>query len=111
MALAGSPCGRVACRQGIDAEMPVAGLWASRYPGRMNARHIKDAIERLARQRGAGATFCPSEVARALTDDWQALMPEVRRVAAGMEGIAATQGGAEVDPVGASGPIRLGLRS
>jgi hypothetical protein len=63
----------------------------------------------LAHRRGRGATFCPSEAARALSADWRPLMSEVRRVAAGLP-LRATQGGREVDPRAARGPIRLGLR-
>lgn len=62
-------------------------------------------------KRGAGKTICPSEVARALADDWRDLMPEVRAVAGAMVRagrIVATQGGAVVDPEAAQGPIRLG---
>ena len=55
----------------------------------------------------APRTLCPSEVARRLTDDWRPLMRDVRRVAAAMPGIEATQGGVPVDPVSARGPIRL----
>lgn len=62
----------------------------------------------LAHRRGAGASFCPSEAARALSDDWRTLMPDVRRVAAGLP-LVATQKGAVVDPVAARGPIRLRL--
>ena len=63
----------------------------------------------LAHLRGRGATFCPSEAARALSPDWRPLLPEVRRVSAGLP-LRATQKGAEVDPLTARGPIRLGLR-
>jgi hypothetical protein len=62
--------------------------------------------------RGAGKTICPSEVARALSVQWRASMPDVRRVAGEMvrDGrIVATQGGVSVDPETARGPIRLGL--
>lgn len=62
----------------------------------------------LAHQRGRGATFCPSEAARALASDWGPLMPEVRRVAATLP-LLATQRGRPVDPLTARGPIRLGL--
>ncbi len=62
----------------------------------------------LAHRRGAGRSFCPSEAARALADDWRPLMAEVRRVAAGLP-LKATQKGIPVDPVTARGPIRLGL--
>ncbi len=72
---------------------------------------LREAILDMALQRGRDKSLCPSEVARALEpEDWQALMPEVRRVAAGMPEIMATQNGVEVDPVTARGPIRLRLR-
>ena len=66
----------------------------------------------LAARRGAGRTFCPSEAARALADDWRPLMDDVRAEAARLqrEGrIKATQKGVEVDAAVARGPIRLGL--
>jgi hypothetical protein len=62
----------------------------------------------LAHRRGAGASFCPSEAARALAPDWRPLMPDVRRVAATLP-LVATQKGAAVDPRTARGPIRLRL--
>lgn len=74
----------------------------------MTDDEIADALMRLARARGAGKTFCPSEAARALSGDWRALMPRVREVAAGLP-LVATQKGQAVDPVTARGPIRLGL--
>lgn len=66
----------------------------------------------LAQRRGAGRTFCPSEAARALSEDWRPLMPVVRETASDLQNrglIAATQRGAPVDPASARGPIRLGL--
>ncbi|WP_149588921.1 DUF3253 domain-containing protein [Tabrizicola flagellatus] len=71
---------------------------------------IRAAILDLALARGRDRSLCPSEVARALAADWRPLMQEVRAVAATMPEIMATQGGAEVDPVEAKGPIRLRLR-
>ncbi|MFN6924472.1 MAG: DUF3253 domain-containing protein [Tabrizicola sp.] len=71
---------------------------------------IRAAILDLALARGRDRSLCPSEVARTLAADWRPLMPEVRAVAATMPEIMATQGGAEVDPVAAKGPIRLRLR-
>lgn len=71
---------------------------------------IRAAILDLALARGRGKTLCPSEVAKTLDPDWRPLMPEVRAVAAAMPEIMATQGGAEVDPLTARGPIRLRLR-
>lgn len=71
---------------------------------------VRSAILDLALQRGREKSLCPSEVAKALATEWRALMPEVRAVAAGMPEIIATQGGIEVDPRTARGPIRLRLR-
>ncbi|MEM9901769.1 MAG: DUF3253 domain-containing protein [Pseudomonadota bacterium] len=73
---------------------------------------IEGALAALAQARGAGKTFCPSEVARALAADWRPLMPELRRVAGRMQAqgtMQAFQKGAPVDPIAARGPIRLGL--
>lgn len=69
---------------------------------------IAEVLMDLAHRRGGGRSFCPSEAARALAEDWRPLMAEVRRVAAGLP-LMATQKGAPVDPVTARGPIRLGL--
>lgn len=66
----------------------------------------------LAEMRGPDRSFCPSEAARLLTDDWRALMPEIRWVAAAMpaEGtLIATQKGHPVIADKARGPIRLAL--
>ncbi len=71
---------------------------------------IAEVLMRLARERGAGASFCPSEAARAMSQDWRALMRDVRRVAATLP-LRATQGGVTVDPLCARGPIRLRLDS
>lgn len=73
---------------------------------------IEAEIRRQVTDRGAGRTICPSEVERALAEDWRGLMPEVREVAAGMAArgtIAVTQRGVAVDAAAAKGPIRLGL--
>lgn len=66
---------------------------------------IAAALRALAAER-APRTFCPSEAARRLSAEWRPLMGDMRRVA-GAIGLRATQGGAEVDPVAARGPIRL----
>lgn len=71
---------------------------------------IAQAIRDIAYQRGRGKTLCPSDAAKALASDWRPLMPDIRRVAAGLPDIAATQKGQPVDPTTAKGPIRLGLR-
>ncbi|QFT79779.1 hypothetical protein FIU89_04085 [Roseovarius sp. THAF27] len=74
----------------------------------MTDDEIAEELMRLARARGAGKTFCPSEAARVLSEEWRDLMPRVREVAAGLP-LVATQKGVAVDPVEATGPIRLGL--
>ena len=74
------------------------------------SERVRAAILDLALQRGRAKSLCPSEVAKALAEDWRPLMPDVRAVAAAMPEIVATQGGVEVDPVAARGPIRLRLR-
>ncbi|KIC50470.1 DUF3253 domain-containing protein [Tateyamaria sp. ANG-S1] len=77
-----------------------------------NDAQIGAAILNAVYERGAGKTICPSEVARALTDDWRPLMPDVRRVAQTLAddgNIAITQKGNPVNALTARGPIRLGL--
>ena len=76
----------------------------------LSDQDIAAAIVDLARHRGAEKTVCPSDVARALAEEWRPLMPEIRRIAKTLPQIRATQRGVEVDPVTAKGPIRLGLR-
>lgn len=70
---------------------------------------IADALMALARARGPERSFCPSEAARVLAEDWRPLMPEVRRVAAVLP-LLATRRGVPCDPATARGPIRLRLR-
>ena len=73
---------------------------------------IRATLQRLASLRGAAATFCPSEAARALTSSWRPLMPQIRSVALDMiaEGaLEATQRGVVVEGsiLAVRGPIRL----
>ena len=71
-----------------------------------------DVILALAAERGPGKTFCPSEAARRMAEDWRPLMPEIRRVAdalAAQGQLHITQGGETVEAETAEGPIRLGL--
>ena len=72
---------------------------------------IRATILALAAARGPQKTFCPSEVARALVEEWRDLMPLVRAEAGALvdaDIIRATQKGVEVDPRTARGAIRLG---
>lgn len=70
---------------------------------------IAAVLLQLAAERGAGRSFCPSEAARLVAEDWRPLMPEVRAVAKAL-GLRATQRGVAVDPVEARGPIRLSAK-
>lgn len=71
---------------------------------------IEAAILSAVAARGEGKTVCPSEPARALSQDWRALMPRVRAVAGRLvrDGrLVATRRGEPVDPEAPGGPIRL----
>ena len=74
---------------------------------------LRGAILNLLSQRAAQATICPSEAARAVApDDWRPLMDPVREAAAELaeEGrVEVLQGGREVEPRRARGPVRLRL--
>ena len=65
--------------------------------------------------RDAGSTICPSDAARVVAGDgFRAVMDDARRVAAGLRAagvVVTTQGGMDVDPEGARGPIRIGRGS
>lgn len=69
-------------------------------------KDIAEQLWALALARGPDKSFCPSEAARALAQDWRPLMPRVRAVAATLP-LLATQNGVAVNPVQARGPIRL----
>lgn len=72
---------------------------------------IVRSIRKLLRERRAGGTICPSEVARALDPgDWRSRMDDVRRVAAKLVSdgeVIVTQRGREVDVATARGPVRI----
>lgn len=73
---------------------------------------VEQAILELLQQRRAGATVCPSEVARALWPDmWRPQMQRVRDAArrlAARGAVRVLQSGRAVDAATARGPIRLG---
>ena len=74
--------------------------------------HIRKTLLQMAAERGSDATFCPSEVARSLSNDWRPLMDLVRQEAARLvaEGqLVCTQRGHAAHPLTAKGPIRLAL--
>jgi hypothetical protein len=75
---------------------------------------LQHAILELLSRRAPEATICPSEAARAVApDDWRPLMEPARDAAARLAAsgrLEVLQGGREVDPENARGPIRLRLR-
>ena len=81
-----------------------------------DADAIRSCLMKLAVDRGAGKTFCPSEAARAMggahPDGWGPLMTPVRRsaVALAEEGLLIIyRKGKPVDPHHFKGVYRLGL--
>ena len=77
---------------------------------RVTDRDIEAAISKALDRRQRGKSLCPSEVARALSDDWRSLMCDIRRVAQDMSdrGLLRTaQKGRTVNAQAARGPIRL----
>lgn len=68
---------------------------------------------RILDERGPKKTACPSTIAKEVSEtSWDQLMPVVREVAkklADEDQIQVTQQGEPVDPVDATGPIRLGI--
>lgn len=78
----------------------------------LSAKALEAEIVRQVMMRGAGKTICPSEVARAVAEDWRAVMPAVRTAAGRLAAqglIDVTQKGQVVDIASARGPVRLGL--
>ncbi len=76
---------------------------------------IAAAIASLLDARDRDATICPSEVARMLEPDdeavWRASMPRVRETAARLAAagkVRITRGGVVVDALAPGGPIRIG---
>jgi len=75
---------------------------------------IERTIVALLEARDPGKTICPSDAARALADDFRALMEPVRHVARDMVArgeLEVTQSGRVVDIDTARGAIRLRLPS
>ena len=80
---------------------------------KLNAERIAAVPLDLCIKRGPGKTICPSEVARAVTENggnWRAHMRNVRRIGAELMRagrIEITQRGVRVDPLTTEGPIRF----
>ncbi len=78
--------------------------------GPIEAPAIEASILALTQERGPGKSICPSEVARALKPEWQALLPAVRRAAVRLAQagrIEILRKGKAVDPLTVKGVIRL----
>lgn len=70
-------------------------------------------ILRIAAERGEEKSFCPSEVARALSEDWRPLLTHVRAAArrlAEAGRIDILRHGKPIDPAAIKGVIRLRLK-
>nr|WP_205207792.1 MULTISPECIES: DUF3253 domain-containing protein [unclassified Arthrobacter] len=75
---------------------------------------LEEAIRRLLDERSPESTICPSEAARAVSDEhWRDLMEAsrdaARRLVAAGE-VEITQGGTVIDPATIKGPIRIRRR-
>ncbi len=73
---------------------------------------IKSELLKFAEVRGADKTYCPSEVARVLYENWRGQMDAVRKVADGLvqdQQLEVLQGGIVKNkpPTQLKGPIRL----
>jgi hypothetical protein len=77
-------------------------------------QQLQSVIMALVRKRGSEKTICPSEAARAFSDDnWRQQMEAVREAASELQAqnrIRIEQGGESVELDKVSGPIRLRLR-
>ena len=77
-------------------------------------QQLQSVIMELVRRRGSEKTICPSEAARAFSDDnWRQQMDAVRQAASELQAqnrIRIEQGGKRVELNDVSGPIRLRLR-
>lgn len=78
---------------------------------------IEDLVLRLARERGAGKTICPTEAAKAAAEqrgeeNWQARLPGVKAAAVRLArrgGVAIYRKGKPIDPESFKGIYRIGL--
>jgi len=104
-------CGRAMPKSAIDGQR-----WCSKACRQHRVTETDIALERkiteLLAARPATSSICPSEVARATSDDWRDLMEPTRRAARRLVArgeVEITQGGSVVDPSQFKGPIRIRL--
>lgn len=80
----------------------------------MEASRIEAEILALTEARGPAKSICPSEVARALDDDWRPLMTDVRQGAVRLAEaghIEILRKGKPIEPSAIKGVIRLRWKS
>ena len=84
--------------------------WDEPTPQGLDER-LAAAIRALLRHRRSESSICPSDAARiAAGSRWRQALPNARSVAAGLrrDGVVrVTQRGADVDPAGTRGPLRI----
>ena len=88
------------------------GVAPSRRTRETSGDELERRIVEMLRSRAATSTICPSDVARAVDDDWRPLMQSVRDAAARLVErgrVEVTQGGEVVDVTTAHGPVRIRL--
>ncbi|MEO7235322.1 MAG: DUF3253 domain-containing protein [Lapillicoccus sp.] len=112
----GDPDGVAAARNRVqDAKVALGERgepwWDEASPDGRDVR-LAAVMRSLLGHRDPGSTICPSDAARVVAGDrFRAVMEDARRVAAGLRHVGVvvtTQKGADVDPEGAHGPIRIG---
>lgn len=85
--------------------------WEAPTSAGLDAR-LAATMRTLLRHRDPASTICPSDAARVVAGDrFCTAMDDARRVAAGLRDagvVVTTQKGADVDPLDARGPIRIG---
>jgi len=85
--------------------------WDALTPEGLDQR-LAATVRALLRHREPTSTICPSDAARVVAGDrFRTVMDDARRVAAGLRDagvVVTTQKGDAVDPLTASGPIRIG---
>ncbi len=115
----GDPDGIAAARSRVqDAKVALGERgepwWEDPSPEGRDVR-LAAVMRALLGHRDPASTICPSDAARVVAGDgFRTVMDDARRVAAGLRGagvVVTTQGGEDVDPEGARGPIRIGRGS
>lgn len=104
------------CGRAMPASAAEGQRWCSKACRQHRLTETDVALEKkiaeLLAARPASSSICPSEVARATSEDWRDLMEPTRRAARRLVArgeVEITQGGSVVDPSLFKGPIRIRL--